>query len=165
MFKHNMKESKTGEVFIKDIERDIFYDLLHYIYSGRTSVPMTENIAQSLIAAAEKYNIPDLKKDCVDFLLTRVTEATAQKIFQMADRYYIEDLKEECIQILLPRIEIKNVIPLIIWAHKKRVQKIKEAALQFIRKNFQAVCQSKDYENLMFQFPDLCLEATRSTYR
>ncbi|KZR96420.1 Uncharacterized protein APZ42_009247, partial [Daphnia magna] len=59
----------------------------------------------------------------------------------------------------------ENVIPLIIWANEKRAQKVKEAALKFIKKNFQAVCQSKDYENMMFQFPDLCLEATRCTYR
>uniref|UniRef100_A0A0P6D3V4 Btb/poz domain-containing protein n=1 Tax=Daphnia magna TaxID=35525 RepID=A0A0P6D3V4_9CRUS len=165
MFRHNMKESKTGEVVIKDIERDIFYELLHYIYSGRTSMAMTEAIAQSLIAASEKYNIPDLKNKCADFLLARVTDSTAQIIFEVADRYHIQELKEECIQILMSRIEIENVIPLIIWANEKRAQKVKEAALKFIKKNFQAVCQSKDYENMMFQFPDLCLEATRCTYR
>lgn len=161
MFKHDMKESNTGVVVVKDIERDAFYELLHYIYSGRTSVSMTEAIAQALFAAADKYNVNELKNECAGFLLARVTEATAQKMFEVASRHFIEDLRKECIHLLIPHIQMKNVIPLIIWAHLNHAVRIKEAALNFAKKNFQAVCESRDYEKMMFDYPNLCLEATR----
>jgi hypothetical protein len=69
MFHHDMQESKTGQIAIDEIERNVFYQLLHFIYSGRTSVPLTETTAQQLLAAANKYNIEDLKNECARFLL------------------------------------------------------------------------------------------------
>ncbi len=70
MFQHEMRESNTGHVEIPDIEHDIFNELLYYIYSGRNKVPLTEMTAQSLLLAADKYDIGDLKEECVRFLIS-----------------------------------------------------------------------------------------------
>lgn len=48
-----MVEAKTGQVFIKDILPNIFKEMLHYIYSGRTATGLTEITAQPLYVAAE----------------------------------------------------------------------------------------------------------------
>jgi speckle-type POZ protein len=161
MFKYDMQESKTGQVVIKDISRDIFYHLLHYVYSGRTPTPMTETTAQLLFAAADKYDLEDLKEECIRFLLTCVTETTANKLFEMAAKYHIDELKEECVRTLLLDIQMNNVLSMLIWSHIHSVEKIKNAALNVVAKNGKAICLSEDYEKMMRRHPDLCLEATR----
>ena len=161
MFNHDLQESKTGQVVITDIQRDVFYQLLHYLYSGRTSTPMTEITAKLLFAAADKYSLEGLKKECVRFLFSCVTETTAKALFEMAANYAIEDLKEECVRILLSDIQISNVVGMLIWSHVHSVAKVKTAALVVVAKNGKAICLSQDYEKMMRRHPDLCLEATR----
>jgi speckle-type POZ protein len=161
MFQHNMQESKTGEVMIQEIEKDIFYQFLHFIYSGETSDPLTETTAQQLLAAAVKYNIQDLKDECASFLLPYVSETTAQKMFELADAFHVKNLKEECENILLLDIQMNNVLNLIIWADLHSAEDVKEAALNFARANSETLFQSDDYEKMMREYPDICLEATR----
>jgi speckle-type POZ protein len=161
MFQHNMQESITGEVFIQDIERDIFYQLLHFIYSGRISDPLTESTAQQLLTAADKYDIQDLKKECASFLLPYVNETNAQKMFGLADAFHVKNLKEECERILLLDMQTTNVLNLIIWADLHSAEKVKEAALNFARANSQTLSQSDDYEKKIprvSRVPDICLE-------
>lgn len=67
-----MEEADEGLVVIKDMEMHIFEELLHFCYSGRTLAPLTEENAQSLYVAADKFEIYDLKEECVDFLLARI---------------------------------------------------------------------------------------------
>ena len=136
MFQHNMQESKTGEVFIQDIEKDsIFCQLLHFVYSGRISDPLTESTAQQLLAAADRYDIQDLKAECAKFLLVYVNETNASKMFELADAFHVKNLKEECEHILLWNIQTINVLNLIIWADLHSAEKVKKAALDFTRAN------------------------------
>lgn len=161
MFHHDMQESNTGQVTIDDIERNIFYQLLHFIYSGRTSVSLTETTAQQLLAAADKYNVKDLKNECARFLLPYVNETTALIMFKLAVKFNLENLKEECENVLLNDIQTSNVIPLIIWASLKSVKKVKEAALSFARLNSKTLFYTADYEKMMREYPEICLEVTR----
>ncbi len=64
-----MEKSEEDLVAIKDMEMHIFEELLHFCYSGRTLAPLTEENAKSLYLAADKFEIYDLKEECVDFLL------------------------------------------------------------------------------------------------
>ncbi|XP_046448819.1 uncharacterized protein LOC124197414 [Daphnia pulex] len=161
MFRHDMQESNTGQVAIDEIERNVFYQLLHFIYSGRTSVPLTETTAQQLLIAADKYNVKDLKNECARFLLPYVNETTAPIMFEMAVTFNLENLKEECENVLLNDIQMSNVIDFIIWASLKSVKKVKEAALSFARLNSKTLFYTADYEKMMREYPEICLEATR----
>ncbi|EFX77454.1 hypothetical protein DAPPUDRAFT_213412 [Daphnia pulex] len=129
MFQHEMKEKKTGQVSIQDIQPGIFKQLLHYVYSGRLSVPLTETTAQRLFEAADKYDIGDLKDECIDFLL-------------------------DCIRV-------DNVINLMAWAHIHSVDELTEAALTFTSLHGKEISQLKDWANLMKNYPEVCLEASR----
>ena len=101
MFQHScMQESKTRKVIIEDIQPEIFKELLHYIYSGRCSTPLTESTVQPLFVAADKYDIKDLKEDCVRYLLPCVNAKNAVEIMIWADLQSIDKLKEvtlECV--------------------------------------------------------------------
>jgi hypothetical protein len=98
MFQHEMKETKTGQVSIQDIQPDIFKQLLHYIYSGRLSILLTETTAQRLFEAADKYDIGDLKKECVDFLLLCIRVDNVINLMAWANIHSVEELKEETLE-------------------------------------------------------------------
>jgi speckle-type POZ protein len=130
MFQREMMEKKTGQVSIQDIQPDIFKQLLHYIYSGR---------------------LPLL-----------LTETTAQRLFEAADKYDIGDLKEECVSFLLLCIRVDNVINLMAWAHIHSVDELKEETLKFTSFHGKEISLLEDWENLTKNYPEVCLEATRS---
>jgi hypothetical protein len=165
MFRHDMQESNTGQVAIDEIERNVFYQLLHFIYSGRTSVPLTETTAQPLLIAADKYNVEDLKNECARFLLPYVNETTATTMFEMAVTFNLENLKEECENVLLNDIQMSNAIDLIIWASLQSAKKVKEAALSFARLNSKTLFYTAEYEKMMREYPEICLEVTRRMAR
>jgi hypothetical protein len=98
MFQHEMKETKTGQVSIQDIQPDIFKQLLHYICSGRLSLLLTETTAQRLFEAADKYDIGDLKKECVDFLLLCIRVDNVINLMAWANIHSVEELKEETLE-------------------------------------------------------------------
>ncbi|KZS09674.1 Uncharacterized protein APZ42_026064 [Daphnia magna] len=94
MFQSRMKETNTRKVCIKDIKPDIFKQLLHYIYSGRTSTELSEEIAQRLFVAADMYDIEDLKDECVQFLLTCIKLENAINLMAWAHVHAVDFLKE-----------------------------------------------------------------------
>ncbi|KAJ1189023.1 hypothetical protein NDU88_005776 [Pleurodeles waltl] len=53
MFEHEMEESRKNRVHIKDIDPDVFKELMGFIYTGK-SPPNLKEIADSLLAAADK---------------------------------------------------------------------------------------------------------------
>lgn len=101
MFQHDMQESKTRKVNIEDIVPEIFKELLHYIYSGRCSTPLTEGTAQPLLVAADKYDIKDLKEDCVQYLLPCVTVKNAVELLIWADLQSIDKLKKAALDCVI----------------------------------------------------------------
>ncbi|XP_046449356.1 BTB/POZ and MATH domain-containing protein 1-like isoform X2 [Daphnia pulex] len=94
MFQHEMKETKTGQVSIQDIQPGIFKQMLHFIYSVQLSVPLTETTAQRLFEAADKYDIGDLKDECVDFLLDRIRVNNVINLMAWAHIHSVKELKE-----------------------------------------------------------------------
>ena len=106
MFKHNMQESKTGEVVIQDINPEIFNDLLHYIYSGRTLIPLNENTVQPMFMAADKYNIEDLKEDCARFLLSQMRPTNTLDLMVWAHLHSFDKITEGALKFVLTNRKI-----------------------------------------------------------
>ncbi|KAI9562789.1 hypothetical protein GHT06_010244 [Daphnia sinensis] len=129
MFNQDMRETKTGQVVIEDIEPEIFKELLHFIYSGRLRAPLMEETAQTLCDAAEKYDIQDLKRECIPFLVLNVS--------------------------------LTNAINLMAWADLRSIDDLKEAALGVVVRDFKRICQTKEWENFVNNFPHLSLQATQ----
>ena len=61
-FIHDMKESQTNVVNIKDIEPKILEEMLRYIHTGEA--PNITEISPELIAAADFYQLDELKNSC-----------------------------------------------------------------------------------------------------
>ncbi|KAL6065461.1 hypothetical protein STEG23_011574, partial [Scotinomys teguina] len=66
MFTTNMLESKSFEVELKDAEPDIIEQLVEFAYTARISV--NSNNVQSLLDAANQYQIEPVKKMCISVL-------------------------------------------------------------------------------------------------
>ncbi|KAI9559153.1 hypothetical protein GHT06_015942 [Daphnia sinensis] len=113
MFQHDMQESKTGHVLIEDTERDIFYQLLHYIYSGRTWTSLTEGIAQKLLLAADKYNVTQLAKECTSFLISNIQWESAVDSMIWAHVHSIGQVKEAALDVVVKNG--KQICPLDAW--------------------------------------------------
>lgn len=94
MFQHEMTETKTGLVNISDIEHDVFREFLYYIYSGRITNPLTGTMVQSLYLAADKYDISDLKEECVDFMISHIQIADAIQLMIWAYIHSIDRVQE-----------------------------------------------------------------------
>ena len=66
MFQHDMRESKSNEIIISDIDFNIVRDMIKFIYSGR--LKDLADKSDLLLAAADKYDIRDLKSICCQHL-------------------------------------------------------------------------------------------------
>ena len=97
MFQHGMEESKTGRIAIKDIDPDVFQQLLYFIYSGRKKTPLTEENVQPLFVAADKYDVKDLWEECIFYMVSSIRVYNAIDLMIFAHLYSIEELEEAAI--------------------------------------------------------------------
>lgn len=100
MFQHQMQETKTGQVHIEDVNLDVFKELLYYIYCGRTSKPLNEVTAQPLFVAADKYDIEDLRKECVDSLLTCIRIDNVIRFLVWAHLHSVDVLEKSALTFI-----------------------------------------------------------------
>lgn len=98
MFEHKMKESEDGEVTIDDVEPDVMREMLSFMYTG--TCQNLDQMAQHLIAAAEKYNLERLKIMCEQALCTALTPENACVTLVLADLYSAEQLRTHAINFV-----------------------------------------------------------------
>ncbi|XP_014230592.1 speckle-type POZ protein-like A [Trichogramma pretiosum] len=100
MFNHDMIENKCQLV---DIDVDISYDtaveMLRYIYTGSFETQEFSTTAE-LLAAADKYQIRDLKIKCERILGSKLSTENAMDTLRMADTYGAERLKIQTIDFI-----------------------------------------------------------------
>lgn len=113
MFTTDMLEAKTGKVVIKDIKPEIFKELLHFIYSGRTKESLTEETAQPLIIAADKYDVKSLKKEGVRYLLTQIRASNAIDLLIWGHLHSAEKLKNAALNFVAENF--KTIFETIEW--------------------------------------------------
>lgn len=91
MFRHNMKENQTGEVDIKDINPKAFQSVLFYMYSGDLDYALSTEKALAVYAAADRYDIKELKQLCVLFIKQNLCEEWVCSVIEFADMYHEAD--------------------------------------------------------------------------
>ena len=101
-FKFSTNERVWANPHSRHIQFDIFKQLLHYLYSGRLSLPLIEAVAQSLYMAANKYHIiDDLKEECVGFLLGCIWMENAITLMIWAHTNSVDNLKEVALSFVV----------------------------------------------------------------
>ncbi|KAG5676302.1 hypothetical protein PVAND_006149 [Polypedilum vanderplanki] len=99
MFKANMSESKSKSGKFNDIDGDTFLEFLRFIYTGQ--VENLEDIASSVIYAADKYEIIELKKLCAESLMENLSVENVLEILILADHFNEKLLLTECIELIV----------------------------------------------------------------
>lgn len=84
MFLADMKENNENRVVINDIEKKIFKEFLYFFYSGKFDESKSD-FAIPLLAAADKYDVPQLKELCVNLLLRNLNPENCLEIYSAAE--------------------------------------------------------------------------------
>ena len=100
MFKNNIKETYLRKVIIKEMNPEIFKELLHYVYSGQFSDILSEEKAHLLFTAADRFGIFDLRYECVNFLVKCINSSNAIKLLIWAEESSIRKVKEAALTFM-----------------------------------------------------------------
>ena len=98
MFKHDMKERNTGIVKVDDIDQGVMKEVLRFVYTGK--VLNLDEMADSLLAAAEKYQLIRLKAMCEKTLLENLSIQNASDMLVFADLHKADQLKTQIIDFI-----------------------------------------------------------------
>ncbi|XP_043468134.1 ankyrin repeat and BTB/POZ domain-containing protein BTBD11-B-like [Leptopilina heterotoma] len=104
MLSSEMKEALTNVVVIEDMEPEVFYEVLRYIYTGKVKFP--QNVFQ-ILKAADYYNIEDLKNFTEKYLAEKLTDLNVVDIVKFADTYNAFFLLRHCSQYIVKRMIFK----------------------------------------------------------
>jgi hypothetical protein len=83
MFANDMIESHSNKCTIHDIQSEVFEQFFTFIYTGKS--PKAQSMAHKLLAAAEKYEILELKDICEDLVFIDLTVVNAIQSLKIAD--------------------------------------------------------------------------------
>lgn len=105
MLNYDTHENQTGEVSIKDMDKSAIDAILLYIYSGDIDKLMTENVI-SIYAAAEKYDIKNVKEMCVKFMLRNLSVEWVCDVIKFAYLYNEAEVSE-CVRQYFKKNSVK----------------------------------------------------------
>lgn len=100
MFDTEMYEKQENKAFLGDINSKTINATLHWMYTGSFN-PFDVKLATSVLYAAEKYQLFDLKCHCIRELMRQIDKENALEVLRTADMYYERGLEEKCLCTIL----------------------------------------------------------------
>jgi len=113
MFESNMKEKITGSVEVKDMDHEVFEDLLKYIYSGEA--PNIDDHTEELFAAADQYQLEKLKEICEAKLCSNLDVSNCIDLLVLGDLHHALTLKAASLAFVSKNL---NQIDSSVWEPK-----------------------------------------------
>ncbi|VDN28784.1 unnamed protein product [Gongylonema pulchrum] len=98
-FEHQMSESQSDRVDIDDVEPEVMKEMLRFMYTG--TAPNLDRMADTLLAAADKYQLDRLKVMCEQALCLNLTNENACETLILADLHSAEQLKQQAIDYIV----------------------------------------------------------------
>jgi len=98
MLEADMKEKMSGEIEIKNMDHEVLDDLLKYIYSG--VAPNIDAHSQKLFAAADQYQLEQLKELCELKLCSRFDVSNCIDLLILGDLYNAQKLKASALEFV-----------------------------------------------------------------
>ncbi|XP_031272395.1 BTB/POZ domain-containing protein At1g21780-like [Pistacia vera] len=108
MFHHNLKEKESSIINIEDMSVESCMALLSYVYGTIKQEDFWKH-RLSLLGAANKYDIADLKDACEDSLMEDINSANVLERLQEAWLYQLNKLKKGCLMYLFDFGKIYDV--------------------------------------------------------
>ncbi|XP_060249297.1 speckle-type POZ protein-like [Meriones unguiculatus] len=98
MFQHDMEERRKNRVEIKDLEPQVFKEMMGFIYTGKA--PNLHTMATDVLAAADRYGLEGLKVMCEDALCRDLSVENAAHTLILADLHSAEQLKMQALDFI-----------------------------------------------------------------
>jgi speckle-type POZ protein len=92
MFHHPTKEVLSSKVVVKDIDPDVFQEVLRFIYTGKTQ--SMDKLALGILAAADKYLLEELKIQCETHLIRQMSAENCLELLSLTTHHPAEHLKK-----------------------------------------------------------------------
>lgn len=101
IFSAQLKESRTNECHVAQIEPAVFQYLLSFIYAAELPDNLHEgNISRLLFSAAHYYEIDELVHICTQVEHFKLTVANAEDMYGWAYTYQLEDIMMDAWKII-----------------------------------------------------------------
>jgi speckle-type POZ protein len=113
MFSNDMIESQSNRCTIDDIESEVFKELLTFIYTGKA--PKAQTMVEKLLAAAEKYEILEIKDFCANIIFKDIKNENAIQNLIIADKYNATKLLDKIIEFIADNFQSILNISVIEW--------------------------------------------------
>jgi len=101
MFQHEMTEHRLSEVIISDMSPDTVKEMLEYIYCGKF---LENSNTASLLAAADKYDLQELKSACEAWLGESTNLDNCVDHIVLADTHSAVDLKRSSLTFIVSNL-------------------------------------------------------------
>ena len=108
MFNNEMKEKKTKEIQIEEIDPSIVQEMLKFIYTGKCSIndkdadPM---LTSELLKAAHRYQVDILTEMCGDELVSTLNPGNALELLELADMFRVQGLKTHALDMVVSHVK------------------------------------------------------------
>ncbi|XP_014237851.1 speckle-type POZ protein-like [Trichogramma pretiosum] len=103
MFSHDMVENKSQLVDMADVNYEAAVEMLRYMYTGSVKTQACSLTAE-ILAAADKYQLEELKNKCEKILCSNVSTENAIEILKVADKYNVSCLKKKVVDFVRHKI-------------------------------------------------------------
>jgi len=101
MFTSNMEESKPNpEIVMEDLEKEAVRLMVKFIYTNSIQTADLDENAKILLAAAEKYDLRQLKSLCENSLAKSLAPENCVRRLALADRFSAEHLKSRVLEFM-----------------------------------------------------------------
>jgi speckle-type POZ protein len=97
MLQSVMVEKESSELTVGDIDSKTMQELINFMYTGR--VEKIEAVAESLLYAAEKYQVLGLKPICINQIKKTLTAENVWDVLQLVDTFNAKLLFKECVGV------------------------------------------------------------------
>jgi len=101
LFDSKMQESQAGSVEVPHYKPRIFELMLEYLYTDDVQGDISPEDSLQLLALADEYVIPRLKRKCELILMQDVKSSNAVELYVKADLHQADDLKTVCKQYFI----------------------------------------------------------------
>ena len=102
MFQTDMAENQSKKVNITDVKKEVFSEMLRFIYTGKVSSnDSLRELARDLLVAANKYQLDLLKRLCEDELGSTIEESNCLELFVFGDIHQATTLKMAALESVL----------------------------------------------------------------
>jgi len=130
MFTCNMKEGKAAVIELTDVDKELFTEMLKFIYSGNCSDVVLNERTTDMFALADKYDLKRLKCQCEDLLFQKIAVNNVASVLQLADMFHSTDLRKFCIEFVstnFPEVIITDGFKDLITTYPLLVVEVNEA--------------------------------------